>query len=651
MEAFPEIDNGFAYNYALSRMEDQNGLIVGSPVVDSKGEIYFTLTEHAIGTASIFVRRSVDGLDMSLVDSGECSGILAESTLLVYLTAKTKSEDAVTAPTFNIPESHFVVEGQGRQTVINFASNISEGDNRRISDVSSLVFITSVTSSIDNLFEAEPHISADGTLEFEAATHGRAIVQVRLQFAGNSTKELVTTKQFSLMVYPKPRVHSITPQIVPLEGGIRITVKGEFFGSQYSRGYCSPNYGNFSVFVGKTRCVDEIFVSDTEVSCLVVDGVGLSTVTFNISDGTQSRTGSLDMAVVHANMLYAGASLHAEMSGFVGFGPTGASPGSFSNPSASAADAKLNISRTVLAVAKYQGKIFAGGNFQMAAGKDLGHILSWNGFEVERIGRGLDGVVECMAVFDRLLVVGGHFTTALGAQGTSLRSGGLVGWNGHSWTLIGGANVLGIVTTSSTIGSRLYIAGRFRAVGNLEAQGLAFYDGISWQAVGEGSQVSGGLIFAMATLHGDLYVGGSLSKIGNTTVSRFAKWDGRSWSPIGSFNGDVHSIATDGESVLVGGDFTQVEDVTVRNIARYYSGRWVGVGGGLDGTVLSIRSLGSCLYVGGTFTSSFSADGQEMWPAKYLTRRCVSDDGKEAQFETFETFDTLGPVHVIQPFF
>jgi trimeric autotransporter adhesin len=197
----------------------------------------------------------------------------------------------------------------------------------------------------------------------------------------------------------------------------------------------------------------------------------------------------------------------------------------------------------------------------------------------------------------------------------------------------------------------LYIAGRFRSVGNLEARGLAFYDGISWQAVGKGSQVSGGLIFAMATLHGDLYVGGSLSKIGNTTVSRFAKWDGRSWSPIGSFNGDVHSIATDGESVLVGGDFTQVEDVTVRNIARYYSGRWVGVGGGLDGTVLSIRSHGSCLYVGGTFTSSFSADGQEMRPAKYLTRRCVSDDGEEAQFETFEAFDTLGPVHVIQPFF
>ena len=142
-----------------------------------------------------------------------------------------------------------------------------------------------------------------------------------------------------------------------------------------------------------------------------------------------------------------------------------------------------------------------------------------------------------------------------------------------------------------------------------------------------------------------------MSKIGNTIVSRFAKWDGRSWSSIGSFNGDVHSIATDGESVLVGGDFTLVEDVAVRNIARYYSGKWVSVGGGLDGTVLSIQSLGSCVYIGGKFTSSFADDGQEMRPAKYLTRWCLPDEGEEAHFETFETFDTLGPVHVIQPFF
>ena len=154
----------------------------------------------------------------------------------------------------------------------------------------------------------------------------------------------------------------------------------------------------------------------------------------------------------------------------------------------------------------------------------------------------------------------------------------------------------------------------------------------------------------MANLHGELYVGGTFVKIGNTTTSRLARWDGRRWSSIGSFNGDVHSMTTDGESLLVGGDFTKVDGVAVQNIAKYYSGKWTGIGGGLDGTVLALQNVGSCVYMGGTFTSSLSADGQELQATKYLTRWCESENGGQERFETFETFDTLGPVHVILPY-
>jgi len=311
----------------------------------------------------------------------------------------------------------------------------------------------------------------------------------------------------------------------------------------------------------------------------------------------------------------------------------------------------LNISRAVLAVAKYAGKIFAGGNFRMAAGVEIGHILSWDGLKVERIERGLDGVVESMTVHQGLLVVGGQFMTALGVGGSSLRSGGLVGWNGLSWTLIGDADVQGIVTTCFTVGSNLYIAGRFRAVGTLKAEGMAVYDGSSWQTIGQDTAVSGGLVNTMATLHGDLYVGGTFSKMGNTDVAGFAKWDGRRWSALGSFNGAVNTIAVDGEFILVGGDFTQVDGVAVNNIARYYSGKWTSLGGGLDGTVFSISSFGPCVYVGGAFTNSLSADGLALHVTKYLTRWCVPAEGEEQRFEKFDTFDSLGPVHVIQPFF
>jgi len=649
--AFPNVSQSVAYTYQLFEIEDGDAVFAIAPYVDTFGDVHFAISADAVGTAYMSVKRSIAVLGSSLLSVAGCSTVLDQSALSVVISAETTASTDLTlkAPSFDIPESQLVVEGRGYQSVSNFATGITAGANRGSS--TQLTFIASFTSTQDKLFTTEPRVTSDGTLEFAGATHGSASVQVQLQVAGDASESMVTRKQFTLMIFPLPRVQSITPQIVPLEGNVRITVRGHFFGSQYSRGYSAPTYGNFSIYVGRTRCVDEVYISDTEATCMVLSGVGASTVSFNISDGAVTRTGSLEKAVVHALVLYAGASQDAEQAGFVGFGPTSISSGSFSLPSASAGDAMLNISRAVLAVAKYAGKIFAGGNFRMAAGVEIGHILSWDGLKVERIERGLDGVVESMTVHQGLLVVGGQFMTALGVGGSSLRSGGLVGWNGLSWTLIGDADVQGIVTTCFTVGSNLYIAGRFRAVGTLKAEGMAVYDGSSWQTIGQDTAVSGGLVNTMATLHGDLYVGGTFSKMGNTDVAGFAKWDGRRWSALGSFNGAVNTIAVDGEFILVGGDFTQVDGVAVNNIARYYSGKWTSLGGGLDGTVFSISSFGPCVYVGGAFTNSLSADGLALHVTKYLTRWCVPAEGEEQRFEKFDTFDSLGPVHVIQPFF
>ena len=155
------------------------------------------------------------------------------------------------------------------------------------------------------------------------------------------------------------------------------------------------------------------------------------------------------------------------------------------------------------------------------------------------------------------------------------------------------------------------------------------------------------------------------------------------WSAIGFLNGEVRSIAVDGDSILVGGDFTQVEGseggrggdesiIAVNNIARYYSGEWMSVAGGLDGTVYSmqvphddtfcfvfvfaqthltlfmLQSIGSCVYVGGNFLHWFSVDYKEQFPANYLTRLCA--DGEVEKFERFESFGDIGPVHAILPY-
>ena len=654
--AFSEGHSVLPIRYMLSDIQSDDGFFASHPEVDIAGIVHFTSAADAAGLAKLVVHRWI--ADTSLAGSGDqssaekCSPMLGESTLTIHSTPVLGHSINMSPAllSFEIPESYAVVEGEGYQSVANFASEITINSAAS----TAVVFLTSFTSSQTHLFEMDPHINSHGTLEFSAATHGKATVQVELKLAGSVGEELRSYKQFTLTVYPLPRISSVTPQIVPLEGGVRLTVRGKFFGSQYSRGYSAPAYGNFSIYVGNTRCTDEVYIADTVATCLVSGGVGSSSVNFNISDGGYSRSGSLSEAVVHTLVVYAGASTDAEMAGFLGFGPKGAAVGSYDRPGASVADAKLNISRAVLAVTKYDGKVIAGGNFKVAAGKELGHVLAWDGLHVQRIGRGLDGVVESLTVYRGLLVVGGQFSRALNADGSSLGSGGLVGWTGRSWTSIGDAEVQGIVTTCFAVNSKLYIAGRFRNVGVMGAGGLAVFNGTMWDTVGPDASVSGGLITTMAAMHGDLYVGGTFTHIGGATCARFARYDGRRWSAQGSFDGAVRAIAIDGESILVGGDFTQVDGVEVSNIARYHSGKWTSLARGLDGTVFSIQTIGSCVYIGGTFTNSISADGKGLIPTRHVTRWCTpndDDDLSEQNFESFESFDSLGPVQVILPFF
>ena len=43
---------------------------------------------------------------------------------------------------------------------------------------------------------------------------------------------------------------------------------------------------------------------------------------------------------------------------------------------------------------------------------------------------------------------------------------------------------------------------------------------------------------------------------------------------MGDFNGEVTSIASIGEFIYVGGEFTSVSGIAVNRIARYLQGRW-----------------------------------------------------------------------------
>ncbi len=66
-------------------------------------------------------------------------------------------------------------------------------------------------------------------------------------------------------------------------------------------------------------------------------------------------------------------------------------------------------------------------------------------------------------------------------------------------------------------------------------------------------------------------------------------------------DGDVHAITVHGSNVFIGGNFTSIDSVSARNIAvlNTDTGEWSEVGGGVGGTVLTLKFHDGILYAGG----------------------------------------------------
>ncbi len=135
---------------------------------------------------------------------------------------------------------------------------------------------------------------------------------------------------------------------------------------------------------------------------------------------------------------------------------------------------------------------------------------------------------------------------------------------------------------------------------------------------------SNGIIYAIATDGaGNWYVGGNFTLVNSSPrvsahyIARFHA-PTNTWSALGSgngLNGEVRSIALSGNSLFVGGEFTQADagsasPISVSNIARFdirtntWSALGSGTGNGVNGRVYTITTLNHLVFVGGDFTQA-----------------------------------------------
>jgi hypothetical protein len=82
-----------------------------------------------------------------------------------------------------------------------------------------------------------------------------------------------------------------------------------------------------------------------------------------------------------------------------------------------------------------------------------------------------------------------------------------------------------------------------------------------------------------------------------------AAWNGSSWSELGGgLNGQVRAMTSIGTDLYVAGDFTHADDLPVDGIARWDGGEWHALGAGLDDESHGILAADGDIWVGGRFS-------------------------------------------------
>jgi len=91
----------------------------------------------------------------------------------------------------------------------------------------------------------------------------------------------------------------------------------------------------------------------------------------------------------------------------------------------------------------------------------------------------------------------------------------------------------GWITSIEVFEDKLYVGGSFEQVDDVEALGIAVWDGAEWAGLGSEYNFDR-QVLSMEYADGALYVGGRFEAGPNAPGNSIAKWDGGSWSAVGN---------------------------------------------------------------------------------------------------------------------
>ena len=197
--------------------------------------------------------------------------------------------------------------------------------------------------------------------------------------------------------------------------------------------------------------------------------------------------------------------------------------------------------------------------------------------------------VKAWAVFDDgngpHLYAAGDFSVAGGVA-----ANGIARWNGTSFEALAAqpnGHVHALIVWDDGSGPALFAGGDFTTVGASPANRLAKYRAGAWSAVGTG--VDDGDVLAFDVFDDGsgaaLFVGGSFAHVGGQYRPGITRWNGSSFTFVPGVQGDgsivaalVHHDDGSGPALYAGGSFAAAGGVAASAIARWNGTTWSAVG-------------------------------------------------------------------------
>jgi hypothetical protein len=187
-------------------------------------------------------------------------------------------------------------------------------------------------------------------------------------------------------------------------------------------------------------------------------------------------------------------------------------------------DKQIGIRKTgggIYTLCVYNGKLYAGGQFDSAGGVAANNIASWDGTSWSAVGTGLqDSSICAFTVFNNELYVGGNLGTSGNHRAIIDR------WDGTSWHPVGtgyGNYHSSTVYSLCVYDNAVCAAGAFDSIGGTAANNIAYWDGIKWGTLYNGIR---GAVYSLGAYNSELYAGGEFSVAGSVLASNVAAWTG-----------------------------------------------------------------------------------------------------------------------------